>query len=84
MFAAAAAAVAFLRRLVGRFVVDVDVDVSSLSELAKDGDALLAVDVDTRPALYRRFELYERMNTGIQSTCICMRTLYRPEEVLTI
>jgi len=65
--------------------VDVDVvDVSSLSELAEGGDVLLAVDVDTRPALYRRFELYKRMNTGIPSTCIRVRTLYRPEEVLTI
>lgn len=53
---AAAAATVFLRRFVGRFVV-VDIDASSLSELDKDGDVLLAVDVDTRPALYRRFEL---------------------------
>lgn len=37
--------------------MDVDIDASSLSELAEDGDVLLAVDVDTRPALYRRFEL---------------------------
>jgi hypothetical protein len=52
------AAAAFLRRFVGRFVV-VDIDASSLSELDKDGDVLLAVDVDTRPALYKRFELQE-------------------------